>query len=70
MNTTLYPLVYLISQEMEQTCCLVWDTAREIDGVSVDDPAIDLALLKLRRDIPVSYEAALFDINGYPHRFN
>ncbi len=63
MNTTLYPLVYMISKEMEQTCCLVWNTARELDGVSADDPAVDLALLKLRRDVPYSYEATLFNTN-------
>jgi len=63
MDAALYPLTYLISKEMEQTCCLVWNTARELDGVSVDDPAVDLALLKLKRDIPVSYEVTLFDTN-------
>jgi hypothetical protein len=63
MDAALYPLTYLISKKMDQACCLVWNTARELDGVSVDDPAVDLALLKLRRDIPFSFEAGLFDTN-------
>jgi len=63
MDAALYPLTYLITKEMDQACCLVRNTARELDGVSVDDPAVDLALLKLRRDIPFSFEAVLFDIN-------
>lgn len=63
MDAALYPLTYLITKEMDQACCLVWNTARDLDGVSFDDPAVDLALLKLRRDIPFSFEAGLFDTN-------
>ena len=63
MDAALYPLTYLITKDMEQACCLVGKTARELDGVPADDPAVELALLKLRRDIPFSFEAGLFDTN-------
>ena len=63
MDAALYPLTYLIAKDMEQACCLVGKTARELDGVPTDDPAVELTLLKLRRDIPFSFEAGLFDKN-------
>jgi hypothetical protein len=63
MDAALYPLTYLITKDMEQACSLVEKTARELDGVQTDDPAVELALLKLRRDIPFSFEAGLFDKN-------
>lgn len=63
MDAALYPLTYLITKDMEQACCLVGKTARELDGVPTNDPAVELALLKLRRDIPFSFEAGLFDTN-------
>ncbi|WP_245525979.1 cache domain-containing protein [Methanocorpusculum labreanum] len=64
MDAALYPLTHLITKEMEQACCLVWKTARDLDGVPIDDPKVELALLKLRRDIPFSFEAGLFDTNN------
>ena len=63
MYAALDPLIYLITDEMNEACCLVWKTARELDGVPFDDPSAELALLKLKRDIPFSFEAGLFDTN-------
>ena len=63
MDAALYPLTYLITKDMEHACSLVGKTARELDGVPTDDPAVELALMKLRRDIPFSFEAGLFDKN-------
>ena len=61
MQAALYPMIYRIADEMDDACRLVMDTARELDGKAADDPAVQLALLKLRRDIPFSFEAGLFD---------
>ncbi len=63
MYTALDPLIYLITDEMNGACSAVWNTARELDGVRFDDPAVELALLKLKRDIPFLFEAGLFDAN-------
>ena len=63
MYAGLYPSIYILSDAMNKACCLTWNTARELDGVPIDDPAVELALFKLKRDIPYSFEAGLFDIN-------
>jgi len=64
MYAALTPLSYLISDEMNGACSAVWNTARELDGVQFDDSVVQLALLKLKRDIPFSFEAGLFDTNN------
>ena len=63
MYTALYPSIYIISDKMTGADSSVWNTARDLDGVPFDDPSVELALFKLKRDIPVSFEAGLFDIN-------
>lgn len=63
MQAALYPMIYQITDEMDDACRLVMDTARELDGKEATDPDVQLALLKLRRDIPFSFEAGLFDAN-------
>ncbi len=61
MQAALYPVIYLITDEMDDACSLVMKTARELDGKEATDPDVRLALVKLRRDIPSSFEAGLFD---------
>lgn len=63
MEAALSPVIYQINKEMETASSAVWNTARELDGVTADDPAVIIALLKLKRDIPVSFEAGIFDTN-------
>ncbi len=63
MDTHLQPVISTISGEMKNVTSAVWNTARELDGLSPDDPAADIALLKLRRDVPFSFEAVMFDKN-------
>ena len=63
MNTCLQPAISTITCEMNNVTSAVWDTARDLDGLSPDDPAANIALLKLRRDVPFSFEAVMFDKN-------
>ena len=63
METALSPVTNQINKDMEAASSAVWKTARELDGLPVDDPAIIIALFKLKRDIPISFEVGLFDTN-------
>jgi hypothetical protein len=63
MKEVLYPAVDSIQSEMDNTTSLVWNTARELDGVDVSNSSMDLTLLRLRRDVPISFEVGRFDEN-------
>ena len=64
MEAALSPVIYKINKDMETASSALWNTARELDGVPVDDPAVTLALLKLRRDIPTSFQTGIFDTDN------
>ncbi|MDO9523590.1 MAG: cache domain-containing protein [Methanocorpusculum sp.] len=61
MDTVLYPYIQTIDDEMKTMTATVWNAARELDGVPADDPAVALALLKLKSEIPLSYEVGRVD---------
>ncbi|ABN06874.1 Cache, type 2 domain protein [Methanocorpusculum labreanum Z] len=61
MDTVLYPYMQTVDEQMQEITALVWETARELDGVPMDDPAVDLALLKLKSEIPLSFDSGRLD---------
>lgn len=61
MDTALYPYIQTIDQQMEQITTTVWNAARDLDGVPANDPGIDLALLKLKSEIPLSSDIGRVD---------
>ncbi|WP_319379285.1 cache domain-containing protein [uncultured Methanocorpusculum sp.] len=61
MDTVLYPYMQTVDEQMQEINALVWETARELDGVPMDDPAVDLALLKLKSEIPLSFDLGRLD---------
>ncbi|WP_319379283.1 cache domain-containing protein [uncultured Methanocorpusculum sp.] len=61
MDAALYPYMQSIDEQMKETTAAVWNAARELDGMPKDGPEIDLALLKLKSEIPLSYEAGRVD---------
>lgn len=63
MKEVLYPAVDIIQSEMDNTTLSVWNAARELDGVDASDSSMNLTLLKLRRDVPISFEVGRFDEN-------
>jgi len=64
MNDALLPVIQIVEDEMESVTSSLWDTARELDGLPADDPAVELALYKLRSEIPLSIEIGRFDKNN------
>ncbi|MDO9522696.1 MAG: cache domain-containing protein [Methanocorpusculum sp.] len=64
MNDALTPVIQIIEAEMESVTSSLWNTARELDGIPADDPAVELALYKLRSEIPLSVEIGRFDRNN------
>ncbi|MEA5037503.1 MAG: cache domain-containing protein [Methanocorpusculum sp.] len=64
MDDVLDPYMQIIDDQMKQITASVWNAARELDGVPADDPSIDLALLKLKSDIPLSYDVGRVDANN------
>lgn len=64
MNAALLPVINLVEDEMEFVTSSLWDTARELDGIPADDPAVTLALYKLRSEIPLLIEIGRFDKNN------
>ena len=64
MNNALLPVIQIVEDEMESVTSSLWDTARELDGIPADDPAVKLALYKLRSEIPLSIEIGRFDRNN------
>lgn len=64
MNDALFPVIQIVEDEMESVTSALWDTARELDGIPADDPAVRLALYKLRSEIPLSIEIGRFDRNN------
>ncbi|HJJ51240.1 MAG TPA: cache domain-containing protein [Methanocorpusculum sp.] len=64
MEEALSPMIYQINKEMDTASSALWNTARELDGVPIDDPAVILALFKLKRDIPFSFETGVFDTDN------
>jgi len=63
MNDALYPVTDIIQSEMDNITLSVWNASRELDGVDVSNSSMDLTLLRLRRDIPLSFEVGRFDEN-------
>lgn len=61
MDTVLYPYIQTINDEMKTMTAAVWNAARELNGVPTDDPAVALALLKLKSEIPLSTDIGLVD---------
>ncbi|MEA5037840.1 MAG: cache domain-containing protein [Methanocorpusculum sp.] len=64
MDDVLDPYMQTIDDQMKQITALVWDAARELDGVPADDPSIDLALLKLKSELPMSYDMGRVDADN------
>jgi len=64
MNAALSPVIQTVDDEMESVSSSLWQTARELDGIPADDPAVELALYKLRSEIPLSIEIGRFDRNN------
>ncbi len=64
MNDALFPVIQIVEGRMEYVTSSLWDTARELDGIPADDPAVKLALYKLRSEIPLSIEIGRFDRNN------
>ncbi|MFA7023961.1 MAG: cache domain-containing protein [Methanocorpusculum sp.] len=65
MNVALDRYVETINAEMAQINASVWTAARELDGVPADDPAVKLALLKLKSEIPLAYDAGRVTKDNY-----
>jgi len=64
MNDALLPVINTVEDEMGNVTSSLWNTARELDGIPADDPAVTLALYKLRSEIPLSIEIGRFDKNN------
>ncbi|WP_461752462.1 hypothetical protein [Methanocorpusculum sp.] len=64
MNDALLPVISIVEDEMDSVTSSLWETARELDGIPADDPAVTLALYKLRSEIPFSIEIGRFDKNN------
>ena len=64
MQKSLEEFLSIINKDMKGICSLTEDTASELSGLSLDDPAVELALLALHRDIPASYETWIVDKNN------
>ena len=64
MNEALLPVINTVEDEMGNVTSSLWNTARELDGIPADDPAVTLALYKLRSEIPLSIEIGRFDKNN------
>jgi len=64
MNITLHTFVSIIDHEMDNITISVCNAARELDGVPIDDPSVNLTLLKLRRDVPFSFDVCRVDKNN------
>lgn len=64
MHKSLEEFISVMKKDMTEICSLTEDTAGELSGLSMDDPAVELALLALHRDIPASYEIWVVDKNN------
>ena len=64
MDKVLIPYMQIVDEEMKRITASVWDAARELDGVPADDPSIDLALLKLKSELPMSYDMGRVDADN------
>lgn len=65
MNAALDAYLLTIDAQMKQINASVWTAARELDGVPADDPAVKLALLKLKSEIPLAYDAGRVTKENY-----
>ncbi|ABN06863.1 Signal transduction histidine kinase-like protein [Methanocorpusculum labreanum Z] len=61
MDAALDTYILNIDEQMKETTAAVWNAARELDGMPKDGPEVDLALLKLKSEIPLSYEVGRVD---------
>ena len=64
MNAALLPVIQTVDENMAHVTSSLWATARELDGIPADDPAVKLALYKLRSELPLSIEIGRFDTNN------
>ena len=64
MNEALLPVILDVEDTMTHVTSSLWATARELDGIPADDPAVKLALYKLRSELPLSIEIGRFDTNN------
>ncbi|WP_319379284.1 cache domain-containing protein [uncultured Methanocorpusculum sp.] len=61
MDDVLDPYIQTIDDQMKQITALVWNAARELDGVPADDPSVYLTIMKLKSEIPLSYDVERID---------
>ena len=64
MNDALRPVIGIVEDDMMHVTSSLWETARLLDGVPADDPKVELALYKLRSELPLSFEIGRFDRNN------
>ena len=64
MNNALLPVIHTVDDEMDYVTSSLWNTAHNLDGIPADDPSVELALYKLRSEIPLSIEIGRFDKNN------
>ncbi|MPL71665.1 hypothetical protein SDC9_17442 [bioreactor metagenome] len=64
MNDALHPVIRIVEDDLAYVTSSLWETARLLDGVPADDPAVELALYELRSELPLSIEIGRFDRNN------
>ena len=64
MNDALLPVIRIVEDDLAYVTSSLWETARLLDGVPADDPAVELALYELRSELPLSIEIGRFDRNN------
>lgn len=61
MDDVLDLYLQTIDDQMKEITTSVWSAARELDGMPKEGQEVDLALLKLKSEIPLSYEVGRVD---------
>lgn len=61
MDAALYPYMQSVDEQMKDITASVWNAARELDGVPKKGQAVNLALLKLKSEIPLAYDVERID---------
>ena len=61
MDDVLDPYIQTIDDQMNEITTSVWNAARDLDGVPADDPAVYLIMMKLKSEIPLSYDVERID---------
>jgi len=64
MDAALDTYILNIDEQMKDITASVWSAARELDGMPKDGQAVNLALLKLKSEIPLSFEVGRVDQNN------